>query len=342
MTSAAGQMPSAAHVSELLRIHESLLRDAPRNRAFYRALQANVKPDSAVLDIGAGSGLWAITAAKLGAKKVVAIEMQPLLAGLIRTLARDHGLADRVEVIEGDSRQIQLARTFDVVISETIGHLIFDEQVVEIMIDARERFLKRGGALIPDTVTLMTAGARLVRPARLPVGMPGKFNRFESLILHGPLPLLDKKPLKLLTAPAVLVRADLHRLDGEPPLGNLTAQWPRQNVERINCFAVWVEATLTEGIAVSTMETPSWSATAYRIKPFAEKQGDLEFRLALSAHTNHWTATLDHGTEKEMQSYSPEIAAAELHAMSAGDPDVFQKMKQLSLNRLAPASPAHE
>src|SRR3978361_894621 len=177
MTSAFGPAQSAPLVSELLRIHESLLCDAPRNRAFHRALKAKVKGDSTVLDIGAGSGLWAISAAKLGAKKVVAIEMQPLLAGLIRTLARDHGVGDRVEVLEGDSRQIQLAREFDVVISETIGHVIFDEQVVEIMIDARERFLKPGGALIPDTVTLMVAGAHLRQPVRLPAGMPGKFHR---------------------------------------------------------------------------------------------------------------------------------------------------------------------
>jgi predicted RNA methylase len=342
MTSASAPTQSAALVSELLRIHEALFCDAPRNRAFHRALKANVKLDSIVLDIGAGSGLWAIAAARLGAKKVVAIEMQPLLAGLIRTLARDHDVSNRVEVIEGDSRQIQLAREFDLVISETIGHLIFDEQVVEIMIDARERFLKPGGTLIPAAVTLMTAGARLNRPARLPAGMPGKFSRFESLLLHGPVPLLNKKPLKLLTAPAVLVHADLHRLAAQPPLGNLAAHWPQQNVEQINCFAVWAEASLTPGISLSTMDTPSWSATAYRIKPFAQKDGDLGFRLALSAHTNHWTATLARGTEKEVQSYSPEIAAAELQAMSAGDPDVFEKMKHLGLTRLEPASSAHE
>ena len=338
--------PATAQTAQLactlLRIHELLLRDAPRNRAFHRALKASVKRDSAVLDIGSGSGLWAITAAKLGARKVVAIEMHPMLAGLIRALARDHGVADRVEVVTGDSRQVRLAREFDVVISETIGHVIFDEQVVEIMIDARERFLKPGGVLIPESVTLMAAGAHMRQPARLPAGIPGAFGRFESLLLHGPLEVTDKRQLKLLTAPATLVRTDLNHATAEPALGNLTARWPRQDVERLNCFAVWVEATLTQGIAVSTMDTPSWSATAYRVKPFVQKRGDLEFRLALSKYTNHWTAALAGGAHDEVQSFSPEIAAAEFLVLNAPDPDVFEKMKRLGLAHLTPLSPPHE
>ena len=190
------------HVFELLSIHEALLKDAPRNLAFHQALAARVTPGCEVLDIGSGTGLWAITAAKLGARKVVAIEMQPMLIGLIKALARDHGVADRVEVIQGDSRQVRLAREFDIVVSETIGHVVFDEQIAEIMMDARERFLRPGGALIPDTVTLKVAGAHLREPARLPAGIPGKFGRFSSLMLHAPLALTNKKPLKLITAPA--------------------------------------------------------------------------------------------------------------------------------------------
>ena len=170
----AGSAELTQHVTELLRIHEALLRDGARNRAFHQALAARVTPDSAVLDIGAGTGLWALVAARLGAKKVVAIEMQPLLASLIRKVAQDQGVADRLEVIEGDSRRLTLPREFDIVVSETIGHLIFDEQIVEIMIDARERFLKPGGALIPETVTLFVAGARLRQAARLPAGVESK------------------------------------------------------------------------------------------------------------------------------------------------------------------------
>src|SRR5262249_31393568 len=59
---------------ELLKSHESMLADVRRNRAFHRALKSCVRSDTCVLDIGSGTGLWAIAAAKLGARRVVAIE----------------------------------------------------------------------------------------------------------------------------------------------------------------------------------------------------------------------------------------------------------------------------
>src|SRR6202158_3507628 len=133
------------HTNQLLRTHETLLSDGNRNRSFYRALKKTVTKTSSVLDIGSGTGVWAVAAAKLGARRVVAIEAEPLLIGLIKQIARDNGVASKVEVVQGDSRQIQLGQEFDIVISETIGHLVFDEPIVPIMIDARKRFLKPGG-----------------------------------------------------------------------------------------------------------------------------------------------------------------------------------------------------
>ena len=161
------------HTHQLVKAHETLLADANRNRLFYRALKKTVRRGTNVLDIGSGTGIWAILAAKMGAKRVVAIEAEPLLIGLLKTLARENGVASRVEVIEGDSRQVELDNEFDIIISETIGNLVFDEQVVPIMIDARERFLKPGGVLIPETVAVVAAAAHLKRRhKRLPAGIP--------------------------------------------------------------------------------------------------------------------------------------------------------------------------
>src|SRR5438876_8496976 len=96
--------------AELLKEHEALLSDSKRNRPFYRALEKHVRGDSIVLDIGSGTGLWAIAAARMGAKRVVAIEQNPLLLGLIQALARANGVADRIEVLAGDSRRVQLGK----------------------------------------------------------------------------------------------------------------------------------------------------------------------------------------------------------------------------------------
>ena len=84
------------------RYHEVLLLDRARNTAFERALRACIRPGHRVLDIGTGSGVWAVVAARLGAGKVVAVEREPLLAPVIGRLIADNGVADRVEVITGE------------------------------------------------------------------------------------------------------------------------------------------------------------------------------------------------------------------------------------------------
>ncbi len=320
------------HVSQLLNIHESLLKDTQRNKPFYRALKASITHDSHVLDIGSGSGLWAITAALLGARRVVAIEREPMLIGLIKALARANGVADRVEVVQGDSRQVQLAREFDVIVSETIGHVIFDEQITEIMIDARERFLKPGGVLIPESVTLMVAGAQLAgQPAKLPAGIAGNFDYFQSLSLNNPLGLASKKPIKLLTPARPLIALDLNRVTASPDLQSLAATWPRCDTSGINCFVVWAEATLAKGIEISTMKTSSWSVTAYRVQPFETADGELEFRLTLSSDTNYWTASLTADGHRQSHSYSPAHAATELLALTRVDPAMFEQIKRMGL-----------
>ena len=117
------------HVRQLLNDHEKMLADGARNKAFYQALAERVNSESVVLDIGAGFGIWAITAARLGAKKVVAVESNELLIGVIKKIARECGVGDRVQPVFGYSTQIALAREFDIVVSETIGFDGFDEAI---------------------------------------------------------------------------------------------------------------------------------------------------------------------------------------------------------------------
>ena len=297
-----------------------MLGDAKRNRAFYRALKQTVTKDSSVLDIGSGTGIWAVAAARLGARRVVAIEVEPLLVGLIKALASDHGVADRVEVIEGDSRHVQLGNDFDVVMSETIGHLVFDEPIVPIMIDARERFLKPGGLLIPETVALIAAPAHLKsRHASLPAGIPMAHAYFETLSLNIPVGVRDRTRLQILFQPQELIRVDLGSVQSTPDLDHLTARWEVPDARHVNGVAVWAEATLARGLRISTNQTTSWLPIVYRVRPFKQERGEIEFTLALTSTSNYWTASLAHDRHREVQSYSPAFAAAELLARTRTD-----------------------
>ncbi|MBI3099863.1 MAG: 50S ribosomal protein L11 methyltransferase [Planctomycetes bacterium] len=76
-------------LQHLLPAHRTMLADPVRNRAFFEALRRSVTSRSRVLDVGAGTGIWAIAAARLGARRVVAIEKERLLIPLIRRLAEE-------------------------------------------------------------------------------------------------------------------------------------------------------------------------------------------------------------------------------------------------------------
>lgn len=313
-----------------LRIHESLLRDGDRNRAFYQALQESIRKESTVLDIGSGTGIWAIAAARLGAKRVVAVEQEELLIGLIRALARDNGVADRLEVIHGNAGQVALNREFDVVISETIGHLIFDEQIVQIMIDARRRFLKPEGVLIPGSLALVVAPARLKKePEKLPVAIEADYNYFESLLRNVPVGLTGKTEIEILGEARDLTRLDLNTVESPPDLSSLKAVWSTLDMKRVNGFAVWAEMNLSRNVEVATINTTSWSTMFYPVRPFQEQAENVEFDLMLTSKTNYWTLTVSGDKSREVQSYSPAFASTELLARTRTTPAQFEYLKSM-------------
>lgn len=72
-------------------------------RACLRLLQAVIRPHDRVADVGAGSAVLSIAAAKLGARFVAAIEIDPDAIGNAEENVRRNDVADRVRVIEGDA-----------------------------------------------------------------------------------------------------------------------------------------------------------------------------------------------------------------------------------------------
>jgi precorrin-6B methylase 2 len=293
----------------IFRAHEPLLSDANRNRAFYNALEEHITPDSTVLDIGTGTGIWAIVAARLGAKRVVAVEKDEMLIPIIKSLMRENGVEKKVEVVKTDSRQLKLGERFDCIISETIGNEAFEEDIVPIMIDARKRLLKPGGTLIPRSVRLIAAPARIKNAhKKMPAGVPLKAAYFETLNLNIPIVLLNKSRLKTLSKPQTLVETDLMTIKSSPDMSNMTARWKMNDLSQVNCFAVWAEFSLTKTEKLATVDTSSWSPIVYLIKPFDQDRGEIEFMLNHSDKSHHWSATLSGRGSKNVQAYSPVFA----------------------------------
>ena len=141
--------------------HARMLHDERRTGDYLAALAAAVRPDDVVLDIGTGSGVLAVAAARAGARHVYAVEASDIAEVAERVFAVN-GVRDRVTLLPGWSRQIELPEQADLLVAELIGNEPLEEEILETTLDARRRLLAPGARLIPHALTL------LARPVLLP------------------------------------------------------------------------------------------------------------------------------------------------------------------------------
>lgn len=143
-------------VSNILNEHRRYLADRARLSAFERAIAEVVQPGSVVLDLGAGTGILGMLACRAGAARVYSIDRGGIIE-LARELYRVNGFADRVDFIRGMSTEVDLPEKVDVVVADQIEGLGYEAGLLHFFDDARERFLKPGGAMIPSRVDLFLA-----------------------------------------------------------------------------------------------------------------------------------------------------------------------------------------
>jgi SAM-dependent methyltransferase len=136
--------------------HHYYLADQMRIAAFRHALDEAVKPGDVVLDLGAGTGILGLLACQAGAKRVYAIEQGGMIE-LARQLCQANGFQDRVVFIKGLSTQVNLPERVDVVVADQIGWFGFEAGLLKYFRDARRRFLKPDGVMIPSRVDLYVA-----------------------------------------------------------------------------------------------------------------------------------------------------------------------------------------
>lgn len=133
-----------------------MILDEGRSRAYADSLRCLVNPESVVLDIGAGTGFLALLAARLGARKVYAIEPNDVVQ-FGRRIAEQNGFSRRIEFVQSVSFEIDLPEEVDVIVCDLHGVLPAHGRGLASIIDARDRFLVRGGAVIPRRETLWAA-----------------------------------------------------------------------------------------------------------------------------------------------------------------------------------------
>uniref|UniRef100_A0A7S0HMX5 Methyltransferase domain-containing protein n=1 Tax=Hanusia phi TaxID=3032 RepID=A0A7S0HMX5_9CRYP len=135
-----------------LSVHELMLRDQPRLTAYSDCIEKNAHlfQSKVVLDVGCGTGILSLFAARAGARKVYAVEASEMHKKA-ETLIKENGYSDTIEIIHDVVENVKLPEKVDVIISEWMGFYLLHESMLASVIDARERLLKEGGIVIPST-----------------------------------------------------------------------------------------------------------------------------------------------------------------------------------------------
>jgi len=143
-------------------IHEEMLKDKSRTLDYQRAIEGNKADfkDKVVLDIGCGTGILSIFAARAGAKHVYAIDNAEI-ALFAKEIVKKNGFEGKITVLKGKMEELDLPfgdGEIDIIVSEWMGYFLVYESMLDCVIWARDKFLKKGtGLMLPDRAQLYVA-----------------------------------------------------------------------------------------------------------------------------------------------------------------------------------------
>jgi len=137
-------------------IHESMLKDKARTDAYRDAILQNphLFKDKVVLDVGCGSGILSLFAAKAGAKQVIGIDASEF-AHQAQQIVKDNKYDHIITIIKGKAEEIELpVAKVDIIISEWMGYGLLFEAMLNTVLFARDKWLAPGGIMMPDKASL--------------------------------------------------------------------------------------------------------------------------------------------------------------------------------------------
>lgn len=136
-----------------------MLKDSVRTKSYMKSIINNphLFKDKIVLDIGSGTGVLSIFAAKAGAKKVYAIENAGI-SNVSEEIIRKNGLDGVIKVVKGRVEEIELeVEKVDIIISEWMGYFLLYESMLDCVLFARDKWLRKGGKMFPNKATMYIA-----------------------------------------------------------------------------------------------------------------------------------------------------------------------------------------
>ncbi|KAJ5993028.1 hypothetical protein N7451_008752 [Penicillium sp. IBT 35674x] len=140
-------------------IHEEMLKDDVRTRSYRDSIYQNrhIFKDKVVLDVGCGTGILSMFAARAGAKHVIGVDMSSIIEKA-KEIVAVNGLSDKITLLQGKMEEVNLPfPKVDIIISEWMGYFLLYESMLDTVLYARDTYLVEGGKIFPDKATMYVA-----------------------------------------------------------------------------------------------------------------------------------------------------------------------------------------
>jgi predicted RNA methylase len=127
-----------------------MIKDKVRTESYKKAIEGNadVFKDKIVLDIGCGTGILSIFAARAGAKHVYGIEFADI-ADYAKEIVRKNNLSNKITIIKSKVEEAFLpVKKVDIIISEWMGYFLLYESMLDTVLYARDKWLNKDGFVI--------------------------------------------------------------------------------------------------------------------------------------------------------------------------------------------------
>lgn len=265
----------------IARFHSNMLHDTARNAAYRQAIE-RFAPGRRVLDIGTGSGLLAMMAARAGAESVVACEKDPRLAETARQIIAANGLADRITVIDKFSYDLDRDRDLDggvdCVVSEIFSDDLVGENVLPALAHARSELCTPDAIFIPEKASIRIALGEHPKFARSLPEVEGfdlsafekHFQTFFHTHTQGKLEMRGEAqtPFEITFA-----------ADKEPPASDRESNDLVSSGGAVNMIVQWVRLDFAPGIAYENHPgsglDKSWLLRVTPLEPRETQPGDI-------------------------------------------------------------------
>lgn len=272
---------SYAHFS----IHEEMLKDDIRTLAYRDAIFQNPSlfKNKVVLDVGAGTGILSMFAAKNGAKKVYAVEKSSIV-NYARQIIEENGFSEIITILEGAIEELELPEQVDVIISEWMGYALLYESMLPSVISARDRFMKPTGTMYPSHARMVIAAIEDSKYRKK------KFDFWDNIYGFNYAPIKDwalLEPLvetvpegQIITDDCIMIEFDLNKVTPEEL--SFTAKFDLWafKTEMMHAFVVWFDVFFRGGekeIELSTSpysRSTHWSQTIFYLNEPIQIIGD--------------------------------------------------------------------